>query len=486
MKRAHFLLLVALWTVWLDAHSANVPVSKVQNALAGVIQAKAVSNGIAASDPRLTETLVRSSYPLTDAMVKATQAQAQAQAAAGGAAAASSTLVAWGTVGAIVIGALAVAGAVGWAIGYLGAKWYYGKNGTVQVGDNPSSINTPAGLAPPDTVYIFSNAVATSPATACLGASYSDFTISGGHGTQRAILNSDGFCHLIRTVVSDTGGSYTEDNGSLGAPQKSSNNKTLCPGIKLTASNGVCPASNFKELAAAPSMSAADAAKSLSSSDLAAPLPTQPIADIANAAWRSAAGSSGYDGLPYDASNPITTGDVSNWQSSHPDYWPTVGDFVTPQQATPVDPGTGNVTNPIPSSGPVSSSPASSSPFGLPTSSSPQSSVDPSSSAPNTGSNPSTQPLENLGPDPGIGAPSLEPIPTATQIIAPTRNIFPTLQSFVVPSVDVQCPTWTVPVFGKDIAFKDHCPLLEQSRSSLYAAMAVVYALLALFIVLRA
>ncbi|ALU91277.1 hypothetical protein Hrubri_4129 [Herbaspirillum rubrisubalbicans M1] len=481
MRRAHFLLCVALWTVWLDAHSANVPVSKVQNALAGVIQAKAVSNGIVASDPRLANTLVRSSYPLTDAMVEATQARA----AAGGAAAASSALVAWGTVGAIVIGTMVAATAVGWAIGYLAAKWYYSKNGNVQVGDNPSSINTPAGLAPPDTIYIFSNAVASSPNGACLGASYTDFTMPGGHGTQRAVMNSDGNCHLIRSVTPDTGSPYTIDMGSLGWPQKSSGNKTLCPGIKLTATNGVCPASNFKELEPAPTMSAADAAKSLSSSDLAAPLPTQPIADIANAAWRSAAGSSGYDGLPYDASNPITTGDVSNWQSSHPDYWPTVGDFVTPQQASPVDPATGNVTNPIPSSGPVSSSPAGLSPFGLPTSSTPQSSVDPSSSAPNTGTNPSNQPLENLGPDPGIGAPSLEPIPTATQIIAPTRNIFPTLKSFVVPSVDVQCPTWSVPVFGKDIAFKDHCPLLEQSRSSLYAAMAVVYALLALFIVLR-
>jgi hypothetical protein len=46
------------------------------------------------------------------------------------------------------------------------------------------------------------------------------------------------------------------------------------------------------------------------------------------------------------------------------------------------------------------------------------------------------------------------------------------VKSFVVPNIDAQCPTWQVPVFGKDIGFTNHCALLEQTRPTLVAVMA--------------
>ncbi len=255
------------------------------------------------------------------------------------------------------------------------------------------------------------------------------------------------------------------DMGPTGAPEKIVSNTTLCPGISLTASAGKCPASNFPEPAAAPVKTISDAAADLTQAQKATALDPQIIAQIANEFWQSAASAPGYNGLPYDATQPITAADAAAWQASNPSYWPSVGDFVAPQAA--------------PSGGTASS------PFTLPTSATPVSSADPSTQ-PSTGTNPSTQPLENLGPDPGIGSPALEQIPTAQQILSPLMNLFPSLKSFVVPSIDAACPHWSFSVFSRQYTIADHCTLLENIRPSLYAAMAVAYALMALLIVLAA
>ncbi|BEV16840.1 MULTISPECIES: hypothetical protein [unclassified Herbaspirillum] len=446
-------IFIALF-LFLTAHcslsfAAAVPVTRMQNSMSGVVQAKMQSRGFASNDPRWVSTLSNVSSSI----------------AGGLASAATVTLLgvtapAWVTVAAPIVAGVAVALTVDAAI-----KWIFKPDGTVQVGDNPASVNTPAGLKPPSVVYIFSNAVAGSPQAACSGAVYTDFTAPGGHGTQHAELKSDGNCHLIRVYTYDSGASETIDMGSLNAPTKSSNNTTLCPGVKLTASAGVCPASNFPEPPQAPVKTVSDAAAGLSDAQKAQPLNPQVIADLANDFWKAAASSPGYNGLPFDATNPITAADAAAWQSANPSSWPTVGDFVAPQAA--------------PSGGTAAT------PFTLPTASSPVATADPSAT-PSTGTNPSNQPLENLGPDPGIGAPSLEPTPTAQQILQPILNLFPTLTNFVVPGHSAACPTWTIQVFNKDIAMTQHCVLLEKIRPTLYAAMALVWVLVALFIVLAA
>ncbi|WP_343743264.1 hypothetical protein [Herbaspirillum huttiense] len=463
MTRAQFLLLVALWTTWVNAPAAQVPVTKMQNALSGVIQAKAVQRGFTPADIRVTNTMYRASTPLLDAVVEATELK--------NARGIASRLGTWGAIAAVITGAA-------YALGYYGAMWYYSSDGKVKTGSDPQSVNTPAGMAVPSEIWCWSNVCGSSREAACSYRTKGSGTVQGRtYAITYEPAGND--CHAIWTFA-DTG--QKVDAGSAGSAQLKSGNTTACPGISLSASGGKCPASNFPEPAPAASIEDSAAAESMPAADKASPLPLQPVADIANNAWREAASRPGYDGLPYDATNPITSADVSSWRDANTNYWPTMGDFVTPQQVSYSDPGSGPVTNPITGT----TSPAAQTPFGLPTSSTPQSSVDPATSAPNTGTNPSTEPVQNLGPDPGIGAPPLEPIPTALQIISPTMNIFPSLKSFVVPSVDAQCPTWDVPVFGKQIALKDHCPLLEQSRPTLYAAMAVAYALIALFIVLRA
>ena len=473
MKRAYFLLFVALWTAWINAKAAQVPVSNMQNALSGVIDATIAKRGFTPQDIRIANTTWRTSSALLDSVVAATDAKNARLATLGRTA---SRLGTWGAIAAILSGGA-------YALGYYAAKWYYSSDGTVKKGDDPASVNTPAGLPPPSVLYCYGSTCATSASAACQGQPRLSDTSVNGVAMARSYVWVSNYCTVHYTPKDGSGPGY--NLSPLGNPVQKTNNTTVCPGTSLTASAGKCPASNFPEPSPAPIAEDSDAYNSMPAADRAAPLPLEPIAEIANDAWRKAASQTGYDGLPYDAANPITVGDVSNWKDANPGYWPTLGDFARPNPISYSDPGTGPITNPIPSGSPVTSSPAAQSPFGLPSSGQPQSSVDPSNSAPNTGTNPSTQPVENLGPDPGIGAPSLEAIPTAQQIIAPAQNVFPSLKSFVVPSVDAQCPTWDVPVLGKLIPLKDHCPLLEQVRPNLYAAMAVVYALMALFIVLR-
>ncbi|WP_144768307.1 hypothetical protein [Herbaspirillum sp. SJZ099] len=440
------LTLLCLLVLTINAYSADLPVSKMQNAISGVAQSKMLSNGFLAADPRYNATI----RAIGGAAIGYT-AEAVAVTSLG------ITAPAW-----VSIAAIALAGYAGILALDAGVKWLFKDRNSVQVGDNPQSVNTPAGMPIPTVIWCWQSSVCSgTKAGACTGIPGSTGE-SQGRTFQRAYNMVGDECHSFWTF-SDTGQVY--DVGVAGAIIQYTSNRTACPGISLSGTNGICPASNFPEPAAAPVKTLSDAANGLTDAQKAAALNPQIVADLANDFWREAAAAPGYDGLPYDATQPITATQAQAWQQAHTDYWPSVGDFVAPQAA--------------PSGGTASS------PFTMPTVTAPVSSADPTTQ-PSTGTNPSTEPLSNLGPDPGIGAPGLEPIPTAQQIIAPLTNAFPSVKSFVVPNIDAQCPTWQVPVFGKDIDFTNHCALLEQARPTLFAVMAVVYALMALFIVLRA
>lgn len=436
-------LAALLLLVNVAASAFQVPVSKMQNAVSGVTQAKMQSKGFTSADPRYVETLANQSSSVAGLVAGAATVTALGV-----------TAPAWAT----ILAATAVGVGVTLVV-EAGVKWLFKDGNSVQIGDNPESVNTPAGLPPPSIVYRKGTVISASQSGACNGQPTTT-GVDAGKSYKVWYAWTNGACETFRQYD----GHGVLDMGPTTAPEKLINNTTLCPGISLSASAGKCPASNFPEPAPAPVKTISDAAADLTEPQKATALDPQIIADLANEFWKAAAAAPGYNGLPYDATQPITATDAATWQAANPSYWPSVGDFVAPQVA----PSGGTAT----------------SPFTLPASPTPVSSADPTTQ-PNTGTNPSTEPLQNLGTDPGIGAPGLEAIPTAQQIIAPTQNIFPTLKSFVVPSIDAQCPTWDVPVLGKLISFKDHCALLEQARPNLYAAMAVIYALMALFIVLR-
>lgn len=169
-------------------------------------------------------------------------------------------------------------------------------------------------------------------------------------------------------------------------------------------------------------------------------MPTS-LANVFNAIFQAAASRAGYSGINYF---PITAADVT--AAAQPGQMVPLGELVKPIPAsgTGTQPGTGT---------------------GNPT-------------APGT--------TVDLGPNPGIAAPTLEGIPTAAQILAPIFDLFPSLRNFTVPGHTSQCPQFVVPFFGQDIATTKHCELIEGQRSAIGAAALVGWSIAALVIVLGA
>lgn len=186
------------------------------------------------------------------------------------------------------------------------------------------------------------------------------------------------------------------------------------------------------------------------------------IAALANRAWQQAATDPNYDGLPFPQSNPLTAADALPWIKANPDLAPTVRDFVSP------NPTTNSSSNPwsLPAN-PTSPTPTPAQPN--------QDTVNPGVGSPTT----------NLGPDPGIGAPALEPIPTAQQIAQPILDMLPDLRGYTTSSHTGECPRPTIELYGTHV-LDAHCILIDDNKAIIQAAMLLAWALIALFIVLSA
>lgn len=186
------------------------------------------------------------------------------------------------------------------------------------------------------------------------------------------------------------------------------------------------------------------------------------IAALANRAWQQAATDPNYDGLPFPQSNPLTAADALPWIKANPDLAPTVRDFVSP------NPTTNSSSNPwsLPAN-PASPAPTPAQPN--------QDTVNPGAGNPTT----------NLGPDPGIGAPTLEAIPTAQQIAQPILDMMPDLRGYTPSSHTGECPRPTIELYGTHV-LDAHCILIDDNKAIIQGAMLLAWALIALFIVLSA
>jgi hypothetical protein len=182
-------------------------------------------------------------------------------------------------------------------------------------------------------------------------------------------------------------------------------------------------------------------------------LDPQTRAAAANALWKYASSQPGYEGLPYDASQPITSTDVSNNSISNPAIAPTLNDYVSPA-INPASPASAPLTSTDPSANTI---PAS-----------------------------STTPQVNLGADPGIVSPTLEDTPTAQSILDPILTLMPDLKNYVVPSHSGVCPSGSVDIFGHVLVMDEQCTLAETIRPTLYAVMAFVWLFISIVIILSA
>ena len=418
-----------------DSFAQVAAISRVQKALSSLVVSKMASRGFAANDPRWSGTLSGTSGALGAAAAAAVTVSAGA-----------ATAPAWVTAGI----ALGMGYAVTLAADGL-IKWIFGSDGTVSTPGTDSPYNMAGGYAPMLMYMGDHNSLYPSIAGACSARTGFSGVDSYGFNYVLSYTMVDGSCYAVTTYP----------NGSSSMAKISFGTTTGCAGIGLQAANGVCPASNFPKIGAQTYSNPSAAVAALSPADLAKPVDSSVIADLANDAWSKAAAVPGYAGLPYDAANPITPADVAAYQASNPSTYPTVGDVVLPQAA--------------PSGG------AASAPFVLP-----ETAANGSTVAPTTPTNPSTEPVANLGPDPGIGLPTLEAPPTVAQILDPIFNLFPSIRSFTVPQHTATCPTATLSLFGKTQTFEAHCGILEGVRPLLTAIMAFVWGFVALRITLSA
>lgn len=410
------------------SQAAVVPVTPMQNAASGVIQSKMQSRGFAANDPRYGATL--NAVSATAGTVAGTAAVVVL-----GAVSAPAWLTVAASAGLATVVTLAVGGLVEWAFG-----------------DSPDYTVT-GPLAPaPDGVYF--HWTSGSPSAA-----YFPYTQAG----------FDSACAVLYTVPWN--GTYSRrSDGWIGSPTNRCNvattynnwstffNEQLSIGTISSVSS--LPAGAVVATATTSPATLPDAISALPASELAKPASHELVAAMINELVRDAASTSGYAGVPMPLDDPVTAADVAAWAAANPASYPTLGDVVAPQ-------------------------PAANDPWKLPVSSEPVSTQDPALN-PGTSVNPSTEPLANLGADPGIGSPTLEATPTASAILAPVLGLMPSLRTFVMPSHSAVCPAPSGDFLGTPFTLDGHCALLEGVRPTLSLVMAAVWLMVSTLVVLRA
>lgn len=433
--------------------AAAVPVSRTQNALSGVIQTKMASRGFAANDPRWIATLQTAGSTM------------------GGAAAAAAlvtlagvTAPAWVTAGAVV--GLTALFAAGIDLAIDGVRWLLNSDGTVTVG----TPGVGGGSLVAGGAFVRGTAGGYYPAPRSKDQAADDWARLCGNSTEcgfelklNQVTQGTNGSDVIFTSIYDVWDPRGFIVSNFGLTEYPRGAPTSC-GASLVYFQGNCVPMKTPPTGPTPKP-VSDAVASISASDKSKAANPIVIAALANSVWQRAAAAPSYSGLPYDPANPITADDAAAWRTQNATNWPTVGDLVTPQAA--------------PAGGTAST------PFTLPTSTSPVTSTDPANS-PGIGINPSTEPISNLGVDPGIGAPGLESTPTAQAILSPVLGLLPSLKTFVVPTHQSTCPVGSANVFGKQLVLDGHCALAESARPTLYAVMAFVWLFAALLIILAA
>jgi hypothetical protein len=433
MIRRLVLILVMLSLV-ANANAQALP-ARIGQQIAAVVKNKIGLRGFAANDPRFGATVAAVGTAVVEI---------------GTAVVVAGTAPAWGT----VLASAVIAGVVGYGIQAL-ANWLFNKDGTV-------TVSTGAGSGGP---VLPAGKCYTAQGSGCYG-SISD-AMSALGVTPGTVSGTDQYGAYVWTTYVVFGSvpgyqyfntkrcrapspcSYDFYTGNW--PDVSPDDQHAAKFIGMT--NGSPSAVQIADSAppSAPTTKpVAEALAALSDADKAKPLPDQVIADLADAAWRQAANQPAYNGVPYSLTDPVTQADVATARAANPSV----------PQAT-----VGDLAEPISASNPLGQTAPATSPVTNPAASSPQ---------------------VNLGDDPGIGFPTLEATPTAQQIIDPLAGLAPSLKSWVVPAHMTECPKPAFDLFNKHIVMDQQCNMLEDNRSTLYNAMLVAWALIALFIILSA
>jgi hypothetical protein len=438
----------------------NTTISSMQRTISGVIQSIALKRGFTLDDPRFNATL----------NLMSSDAGSVAGTVAAAVVLGSVSAPAWASI-AIAIGVgtvvnygitLAIDGVVDWIFSPNGGDKTPITQKKKQQAENPTTGGlVEGGQYWKTNNYMASDAMSTIQAAFAdaYNSTYSKFTTYGFYLDGCGVDSPTTFNCIVKRVSKTDGTTVNYSNFrasffSSGAPRN-------CPVGKVSNNTGcVTPAKLPETIPDLLKLPLQEAINNLAPAELEKELSPEIIVPLIDKMWRDAASKPGYNGLPYRADDPVTSDDVEQWRKAHPQDWPKLKDFVNPQ-------------------------PSENQPWTLPKNPI-KTEQDPRASTPTDINPAANNPLQNIGPDPVVGAPKLEATPTALQILQPLLNLFPDFRAFSMPSHQSVCPKPSFNAFGSTYVLESHCKIAEEQRSILLSVMAAVWLLAAAIIILRA
>lgn len=302
MKKTIVRLLILLMLLP-GVSSAKTPPTYMQSTLAKLIENKAAKRGIPASDPRIAATLQG-----------ATSAAGGAAAAAAVITLAGVTAPAWVTAAAGTLLAAVFAYGIDLAIDST-VRWITNNDGSVTV-----YVAPPPFVPLPDQRWVW---VGVGPAGQEVPVGFPLDDSNGSLPACTAIFGSGALYDVVSSSNYRCFIQVKEEHG--GGPVQSA---SLC-------SVAACKSDPDPNYVPSPIVvkdaSPSTAVETVTAQEKAKPANPKVIALLADKLWEEAASQPGYQGVPYDPSDPITVAEAEAVRSANPASWPTVGNILDPQ-----------------------------------------------------------------------------------------------------------------------------------------------------------
>lgn len=184
------------------------------------------------------------------------------------------------------------------------------------------------------------------------------------------------------------------------------------------------------------------------------------LAKLLNKLWSDASARTGYAGVPYSLSDPITEADAAALKTAKPADWPTVRDLTALLGPNTVA-GQQNMTVPIAGTAPTSGTGGATAPGAT------------------------TTVKLDLGVAPTVAEPTL-PETTIDKIIDPTFGYFPSVKAMQLNFASGVCPRPGFDVWNKHWVIESHCAFLENFRAEIGALFLAVWTICAGIVLLKA
>lgn len=443
--------------------TADPAYANMQRSVGGIVNKHVNANGYASADPKTYQTL----KGIGTAAVSAV-------AGAGAGILIAGTSVAWGTVLAVAVVGSVISYGVSLGLDQL-SKWIFG-TGATPITTVPVPVNYTGNLIAGTSAFCDSNTCGASLdqysayqfnqlCSSSLSLGYKCWAVNAPATNCAATGNGIQRICIMKNVQVSTGFPASSDF-LLADLRVGLNPSTVTCLVGQVSVNNVC--TSIQPLATTP-VSITTAKNNLTASDLQQPVDYSTMALLINKLWKDASSQSGYQGIPYDASKPVTTQTVQSFAQENPSVYPTVSNLLSPigtVGSTAVTTGlapstTYNINQPVVTAT-LTNSPTTT------TLAPPSATTD-------------------LGVDPNIRFVAPE-TPTAQSILDPILNMLPGWRGATFTS-NGTCPKPVIsfaPFMSLTVTMTSHCDLLEANRALIASIMSGVWLLIAALIVLGA